>query len=146
MYLGKRARPDILLAVAYLCTRVDAPTEQDEKKLWRVLMYLNGTREQKLILHPKDNLEVQGYIDASFGCHENGKSHSGLIVTVGGASVLCKSSKQKMVTKDSTEAELVALSDMIMEVIKVNDFMKSQGYAKGTADLARQFFDIESGD
>ena len=67
-------------------------------------------------------------MDASFAAHADGKGHSALVVTVGRATVLCKSSKQKIVTKDSTESELVALSDMIMEIQKCWDFMTAQGH------------------
>jgi hypothetical protein len=45
----------------------------------------------------------------------------------GGANVLSKSSKQKIVTKDSTESELVGLSDMMMPVMQCADFLKDQG-------------------
>jgi hypothetical protein len=37
LYLGKRGRPDILLPVQFLCTRVKAPNVNDERKLERVL-------------------------------------------------------------------------------------------------------------
>jgi hypothetical protein len=46
---------------------------------------------------------------------------------VGGASVQAISRKQKIVTKDSTEAELVALSDLVVEVEKCAEFMLEQG-------------------
>jgi hypothetical protein len=44
LYLGKCGRPDILLPVQYLCTRVKAPSMDDEKKLERVLGYLKLTK------------------------------------------------------------------------------------------------------
>jgi hypothetical protein len=135
LYLGKRARPDILLTEAYLCTKVKAPTEADRVKLDRLLKYLNGTKEYVLVLDPGDDLAVTGYIDASFGCHPDGKSHSGLVVTVGGATVLVMSSKQKIVTKDSTESELVALSDKTMSVLQCADFMLSQGHVIGAPSV-----------
>jgi hypothetical protein len=37
LYLGKRGRQDILLAVQLLCTRVKLPTIEDSRKLGRVL-------------------------------------------------------------------------------------------------------------
>ena len=43
-YLGKRGRPDILLPVQFLCTRVKAPTTDDEKKQEQVLGYLQLTK------------------------------------------------------------------------------------------------------
>ena len=42
--------------------------------------------------------------------------------------VHAKSNKQKLVTKSSTEAELVSLSDNISQVILTRDFLMSQGY------------------
>jgi hypothetical protein len=44
LYLGKRGRPDILMPVQYLCTRVRNPTTDDEKKLECVLGYLKLTK------------------------------------------------------------------------------------------------------
>jgi hypothetical protein len=127
LYLAKRTRVDILLAVAYLCTRVKAPTRDDQVKLSRVLKYLNGTQESVQVLKPTAAMQLEGYIDASFGCHEDGKSHTGLVVALGGCTVLCMSSKQKMVTRDSTESELVGLSDKLMTVVQCYDFMCAQG-------------------
>ena len=57
-------------------------------------------------------MEVTAHIDASFGCHENGKSHTGICISLGNGPVFVRSVKQKIVTKSSTESELVALSDI----------------------------------
>jgi hypothetical protein len=135
LYLAKRARMDILLTVAFLCTRVKCPTVEDRSKLDRLLKYLRGTVDQVLVLQPTKDLSVKGYIDASFGTHEDGKSHTGLVVTVGGATVLCMSSKQKIVTRDSTEAELVGLSDKLPTVLQCRDFMCGQGYGANTLEV-----------
>jgi hypothetical protein len=43
LYLAKRTRPDILLAVSYLSTRVGKANMSDYNKLNRVLRYLNST-------------------------------------------------------------------------------------------------------
>lgn len=44
LYIAKRGRPDILTAVSFLTTRVQAPTQEDYNKLMRCLKYLNGTQ------------------------------------------------------------------------------------------------------
>jgi hypothetical protein len=62
---------------------------------------------------PKGFLNVVAYVDASFSAHPDGKSHSGVVVRVGGASVFFGSKKQKCVSKSPMEAELVALSDNV---------------------------------
>ena len=127
LYLSKRTRADILTAVAYLCTRVKYPTKEDQKKLDRVMGYLSATKDRKLVLTSEKDLRVIAYIDAAFGTHSDGKSHSGAAIFVGGACVLAISKKQKIVTKDSTEAELVALSDLITVVEQCDEFMREQG-------------------
>lgn len=128
LYLVKRTRPDIAVGVAYLCTRVKAPTEEDWAKLKRLLQYLAGTREMEMVLTPEGEMRLDAYIDAAFGCHADGKSHTGLAIFVCGCLVMAKSTKQKLVTRNSTEAELVALTDMVYEVQNIHDFMTEQGY------------------
>jgi hypothetical protein len=43
LYLSTRIRPDIQLAVNYLCTRVNCYTATDQLKFERVLEYLYAT-------------------------------------------------------------------------------------------------------
>ena len=45
--------------------------------------------------------------------------------------VHCKSAKQQIVTKSSTEAELVALSDSASQVLHTRAFIMAQGYECG---------------
>ena len=73
-------------------------------------------------------MHVTGHIDASFGSHENGKSHTGVFVTLGYGPVFVRSVKQRIVTKSSTEAELVALSDEAGVMFHIEDFIRDQGY------------------
>jgi hypothetical protein len=131
LYLAKRARPDIAVVVAYLCTRVKSPTDEDWAKLERLLQYLAGTQDMEMVLEPEGEIRLDAYIDAAFGCHADGKSHTGMAVFVCGCLVMAKSTKQKLVTRNSTEAELVALTDMVYEVQNIEDFMQEQGYPVG---------------
>ncbi len=113
LYLSKRARPDILTAVAFHTTRVKTPTLQDQKKLIRVLNYLYGSMNLPLRLSAASGSGVcivTAYVDASYGVHSNdGKGHSGVLTSVGSGPVFAKSSKQKLVARSSTEAKLIAL-------------------------------------
>jgi hypothetical protein len=111
LYLSKRGRPDVIANIGFLCTRVRGPTEEDWKKLRRVLGYLKGTKDWTMQMKPTGIFRVVAYTDASFSAHPDGKSHSGIVVQVGGVSVYFGSRKQKCVCKSPTEAELVALSD-----------------------------------
>jgi hypothetical protein len=135
LYMAKRARPDILTAVAFLTTRCTCPTAQDWNKLVRAVKYLKGTRDLGLKLSADGGISIDAYIDASFACHKDGKSHTGQLVTIGLGAVFCKSSKQKLVAKSSTEAELIGLSDGLPIVLWGNNFLKSQGYEVGPATI-----------
>jgi hypothetical protein len=127
LYLGKRGRPDILMPVQFLCTRVQAPTKQDQLKLERILGYLQFTKSWTRSFDRSTFKRVETYIDASFATHQDGKGHSACVVMLGDTLVheVCK--KQKIVTKNSTEAELVALSDLLLEGELIERFIIELG-------------------
>ena len=135
LYLGKRVRPDILTAIAFLTTRTRAPTLDDQGKLDRVLRYLNSTKELGMVLECDKDISVLVYVDASYGVHADGKSHTGVIISLGRGAVHVRSGKQKIVTKSSTEAELVGLSDSLSQGIWTREFILGQGYTMGPADV-----------
>jgi len=127
LYLGKRGRPDILLPVQSLCTRVKAPTVEDEKKLERVLGYLQLTKCWIRVFDNSPFDRVRTYIDASFAIHADRKSQSGCEVLLGNTLVHETCRKQKIITLNSTEAELVALSDHIQEGELIKEFLFDMG-------------------
>jgi hypothetical protein len=130
LYVCKRCRPEGLTAVSFLSTRVQDPDIDDLAKLRRLLGYLLGSRERVIILRIGDQIKVSVYADAAYAVHAlSGRSHTGCVITVGDAGpVFVKSSKQKIVTKSSTEAELVALSDSASQGIHLWHFLVAQGY------------------
>jgi hypothetical protein len=138
LYLYKQLRRDIAVAVAFLTTRVREPDHDDMKKLLRLMKYLNGTRNQHLRLGDGTTngvIDVVASIDASFAPHQDGRSHSGLVIKVADGTVEGKSKKQTLTTKSSYEAELVATSDMSSEVIRTRDFLLGQGYKIGAVKV-----------
>jgi hypothetical protein len=90
-----------------------APTEQDLDKLQRIIGYLSTTQDQRMILRIGDNVHIKAYVDSSFGTYVDGKSVTGTVIMLGEAPIYFKSSKQKIVTRFSTEAELVGISDAL---------------------------------
>ncbi len=133
LYLALRSRPDILTAISFLTTRVKGPTEEDDKKLDRVLRYLKGSRGKGIVIKAEDGLVVKAYVDASYGVHADMKSHTGCVITLGKGPIFVRSAKQKLVSKSSTEAELIALSDSAGQVIWTREFLTFQGYDIGPA-------------
>ena len=133
LYLGKRARPDCMTALAFLATRVTRCTVDDLVKLERLLKYINATKDRGRVFAPgKPGINVSVLIDAACGVHPDGKSHTGSCVVVGEmGAVHSKSAKQQIVTKSSTEAELVALSDSTNQALHMRQFIIGQGHACG---------------
>ena len=54
LFASKRGRPDIQVAVAFLCTRVKAPTKEDYAKLGHVISYLKDTIHLPLVIGADD--------------------------------------------------------------------------------------------
>jgi hypothetical protein len=52
LYLSRQARPDIITMVGFLCTRVQAPTNQNSEKLQQLLGYQKKTAKRTLFLRP----------------------------------------------------------------------------------------------
>jgi hypothetical protein len=123
LYLAKRARPDLLTVVSFLCTKVKTPTQRDQTKLIRVLGYLQNTKDLKYNIKPREPLKIMACIDAVFAAHDDSKSHSGVVVFVAGMLVYASSKKQGCVTKSPTESELVALTDNIGLVELFTEFV-----------------------
>jgi hypothetical protein len=128
LFLARYVRPDLLTATSFLTTRVQAPTKEDQFKMQRMIRYLNGTKDDKFIISKEPISEILAFIDAAFAQHADGKSQTGMLIQIGNTPVVFKSGKQKIVTKDSTEAELVALSDKMQDVIDVKEFLEAQGF------------------
>jgi hypothetical protein len=128
LYISKRGRPDVLLAVAFLCTRVSCSTDEDWRKLKRLSQYLNRTVDDFVILGADTLSALRTWVDAAYGVHNDMKSHTGGVISLGGGVVMCKSSKQKLNTKSSTEAELVGASDYLPSKIWAKFFLEAQGH------------------
>ena len=128
LYVTQRARVDILLAIAFLCTRVADPDIQDWKKLKRVLQYLRGTLDDVMRLGAGSLFKMKTWVDASYAVHPDMKSHTGGCMSFGIGVLLAMSAKQKLNTKSSTEAEVVGASDYLPNCIWTRMFMEAQGY------------------
>lgn len=133
LYLAKRARPDVLMATSFLCTRVQQPTLEDWRKLKKVIAYLKTTRGMGVDLGVGSGgiKSVHAYIDSSFAVHPDCKGHTGAVITFGAGAIYCKSAKQKISAKSSTEAEIIGLSEAGSQFIWTRHFLIAQGYDIG---------------
>jgi hypothetical protein len=135
LFLCKRARPDLQTTVAFLTTRVKAPDHDDWNKLRRCMRYLRATKDMHLTLEGGTPMTVEWYVDGSFATHHNMRSHTGGYMTVGKGAAYAVSIKQKLNTRSSTEAELVAVNDVIAQVIWTRYFLQAQGIEVGPSKI-----------
>ena len=119
LFLCKQARPNIQTAVAFLTTCVMAPDEDDYKKLARVMRYLRGT---KTILKQT----TFNWIDGAFATHQD--MHTAGALSLGKGVIPGISTQQKLTTRSSTEAELVAVDDCMSLILWTRYFLEAHGY------------------
>ena len=92
----------------------------DHKKLARVIWYIRDTQDITLEIEADNN--PQWWVDSSYAMHPDMKSHMGLLMLIGK-----RSSKQKLNTKSSTEAELVVKDDAMGQILWTRHFLAAQG-------------------
>ena len=124
-YVAKRTRPDILFAISYLATRCSEPTQNDFDKAKRILSYLKSTIDMKLT-HKCDNKGPKNllfaFVDASYATHSDMKGHSGcLIFDECGNLLYASSTKQKLMSKSSTDAEIIAVHSSMNSIEELRD-------------------------
>jgi len=68
------------------------------------------------------------WIDASYAVHPDMKSHTGGVFSLGKGAVYATSTRQKINTKSSTEAELVGIADLMPQVMWTRYFLEGQGF------------------
>ena len=128
LYVALRTRRDLHPTSAVLSARVNDTTEEDYKKLRRMIRYIVGTIDEVCYVGA-DNLNTMiTYIDASYAVYPDFKSHTGGVTSFGIGVIASTSSKQKINTKSSTEAELVGIADRIPKVMHHKLFMEAQGH------------------
>ena len=130
LFLTLRGRPDIAVAIAYLCTKVKSPNFHDYNKLGRVLKYLRETIDLPLTLEATKGslLSAQWWVDASYAPHDNMRSHTGATFSLGKGGIFNLSTIQKLVARSSTEAELIGVHDVLPLIIWTKYFLEAQGY------------------
>ena len=100
----------------------------------RVIQYLESTINLPLILGSDDKYSNKGpdehppltwNIDASYAVHHDMRSHTDACLSLGTGAVLSLSCKQKLITKNSTEAELVGIDDVMTFVMWAKYFFEA---------------------
>jgi histone deacetylase 1/2 len=132
-FLEKSTRPDIAYAV-HQCARFTAnPKLSHAEAVKNIVRYLKGTREMGIILNPREQ-SLECFADASFGgdwhkltaAHDRttAKSRTGYVITYCGCPIVWASKLQTEIALSTTEAEYIALSTALREVIPMMDLIQ----------------------
>ena len=123
-------RPEVQLAVNLHARYTKCPLRGDMVSLDRVLEYLVHTPELGLVLGGHGGVKLYATVDASYGTHEDRKSHSGCTLHIGaGSGAFVSRSKKQTVTADSsTVAEFIATHLVCKEVMWARELLSELGY------------------
>ena len=103
------ARPDIAFAISRVCSRMAEPSAADWTSVKKVMRYLKGTKEKKLILSGRHNLTLSAYCDSDWaGDSSDRKSTSRFIVFLGKSLISWTSKKQNTVAHSTMESKFLA--------------------------------------
>ncbi|KAJ3540638.1 hypothetical protein NMY22_g4216 [Coprinellus aureogranulatus] len=122
LYLAIGTRPDIAYAVQQLSQFLDCFTSVHWNAAIRVVRYLKGTRDLKLRLGGKEELQLVGFTDSDWAnCLDTRRSVGGYGFSLGSGLISWTAKKQATVAASSCEAEYVAA----YEACKENEWLRS---------------------
>ncbi|XP_062093841.1 secreted RxLR effector protein 161-like [Humulus lupulus] len=131
MYAMVSTRPDLAYGIGLVSRFMSKPSLEHWQVVKWLLRYMKGTANLQ-ILYTKSNqneCEVMGYCDSDFaGDYDKRRSLSGYVFTVGGNVVSCKSNLQHVVALSSTEAEYIALTEVVKEALWLKGMMSELGF------------------
>ena len=126
LYLTTNTRPDIAASVSILSRKVEHPRDNDMVEVKRVIRYLKGTRNLKLLLNEiGETNELIVYSDANWAEDtDDRKSNTGYFVALNGGTISWCCRKQDLVAMSSAESEYIALAETCKEVLWLQEIMK----------------------
>lgn len=130
-YIMERTRPDINFSTNVLSRKVKVANEELYKYLLRILKYLKGNANMKLIYRTSEKCEaITAYCDASWASIE-GRSTTGYLIKVFDNLVCFKSRKQTLVSLSTAEAEYISMSECAIDVTWIRNILKEVGLEIG---------------
>jgi hypothetical protein len=90
--------------------------------------FLKATQDEVAAMSADDTETIKWYVDAAFAVHNDYKSHTGATLSLGKGVICSVSTKQKVNTRSSTDAELVGLDDVISKILWTKRFIEEQGF------------------
>jgi hypothetical protein len=133
LYLSQNSRPDIAYAVHQCARFTHVPRQSHAVAVKRILRYLNSTKDKGMTLRPNYNLTIDCFVDADFAGlwkaedDQNPlcvKSRTGFLITFMGCPLHWMSKLQSQIALSTMEAEYIALSQAMREVIGFREILK----------------------
>jgi hypothetical protein len=135
LYTATKIRIALALPASFLCKRMKHPTTEDMDKLLRVLHWIKEYPSGGICIHAGDPDDMKLYVwaDASDNCHFDAKGHTGVYISIGkdnGSPVFFMSKVQSLVSRSSTEAELIAVYQSIPHALWAMHALSEWGYVQ----------------
>jgi hypothetical protein len=138
LYAAHATRPDILYATVTLAQFTRNPAPEHWTALKRVFRYLKGSIGHKLTYgrDPNASTDLTRYTDSDWASNVHRKSISGYVFTIAGGAVAWSSKKQSRVALSTAEAEYVAATHAIKQLLWHRNLFKELGLPQpGTSIL-----------
>jgi len=130
LYLSVASRPDITYAVQQLSQFLDSYSFAHWNAAVRIVRYLKGTRDLKLVLGGTNPISLVGFTDSDWAnCLDTRRSVGGYSFTLGSGVVSWTTRKQKTVASSSCEAEYTAAFECGKEAIWLRTLLSGIGFA-----------------
>jgi len=131
LYLASQTRLDLLYAVTQLSRRSKKCTIRDMKAVDRLLNYVFQTYHMGLTLGSQStSMDLHVFVDASYECHLDLKSHTGICLALGEDSgfFMAQSKKQTITADSTTVAEFVATHTACQRVLWSKNVLAEMGF------------------
>ena len=129
-------RPDIALAVGFVCRFMHNPGKRHWLAILRIFAYLRGHTELGITYDGNKGLVPHGYSDASWADdRDQRRSTTGYVMILAGAAISWKSHLQATTSLSSTEAEYKSAGAGVQEVIATRNRLAEFGVPPESATV-----------
>jgi hypothetical protein len=139
LYLSLGTRPDISFAVNVVSRSMTAPAVKDWSAVKRIIRYIKGTLGLGPVYRRPNtpvNPMIRCYSDADYaGCSNTRRSTTGIVLLLAGNPVIWSSRRQPIVALSTTEAEFIAASAGVKEVMWTKLLAVDLGLPDSTPEL-----------
>jgi hypothetical protein len=139
-YLHHMIRPDLTFSVQQCARFSNNPSKEHEEAVKRICRYLLRTKDKGLVLKPDASRGLECFVDADWAGswqHRSSTdplsahSRTGYVIMYAGCPIVWASKMQSLVALSTTEAEYIALSSSLREVIHIINLvneLKGRGF------------------